>query len=79
MKPLYRYLAAAALGAGALFSGYRMLQLDQFGQLWGHLPLVFFLCAWLAIALLWLPRACREPGRWRRIGLSTLSGLLLSA
>ncbi|MEM1322081.1 MAG: apolipoprotein N-acyltransferase [Bacteroidota bacterium] len=58
--------------------GYWMSSRYAQNQLWGHLPLLLFLSAWAAVALVRSIR--REPSRQelRWLGLASLSGLLLS-
>lgn len=56
----------------AAFTAWRMYALDQQQLLWGYLPLYFFATAWAGIVL------AASPKNWRRLGLSTLSGVLLA-
>lgn len=56
----------------AAFTVWRMYALDQERLLWGYLPLLFFAAAWAGIVL------AAAPKNWRRLGLSTLSGVLLA-
>jgi apolipoprotein N-acyltransferase len=56
----------------AAFVAWRMFALDQERLLWGYLPLFFFAAAWAGIVL------AAAPKNWRRLGLSTLSGVLLA-
>lgn len=59
-------------------TGWRMYSLWQSEELWGHLPLVFFMSAWLSIVLLFWKKYTRHPKGLRWLGLSTLGGVLLS-
>jgi apolipoprotein N-acyltransferase len=61
------------------FFGWRMWQLDQVRELWGHLPLGLFLFGWLGLMIALLPRLSSSPHRWQNLGLATLSGVLLAA
>jgi apolipoprotein N-acyltransferase len=56
----------------AAFFAWRMYALDQEQLLWGYLPLYFFASAWTGIVL------ASSPKKWRWLGLSTLTGVLLS-
>jgi apolipoprotein N-acyltransferase len=56
-----------------------MYALWQQEKLWGHLPLVLFVAAWLSLVLLRIKRYTRHPKGWRWLRLSTLSGVLLAA
>ena len=62
----------------ALFSGYQMYSLVQAEELWGHLPLFFYASIWAIIILTIGNRYSKHPKNWRWLGLSTLSGVLLS-
>ena len=62
----------------ALFSGYKMYSLVQAEELWGHLPLFLFTSLWAIIVLSIGNRYSKHPKNWRWLGLSTLSGILLS-
>lgn len=59
-------------------TGYYMFSLWQQEELWGHLPLFFFVSAWLSIILIFWKKYTRHPKGLRWLGLSTLSGVLLS-
>ncbi|MFQ5446538.1 MAG: apolipoprotein N-acyltransferase [Saprospiraceae bacterium] len=78
MKRTTRYLLLALSLAAALGTGGRMYWLWQEEQLWGHLPLFFFVAVWTSIVLLFWKRYTRPPKGLRWLGLSTLSGVLLS-
>lgn len=62
----------------ALLSGYKMYSLVQAEELWGHLPLFLFTSLWAIIVLSIGNRYSKHPKNWRWLGLSTLSGILLS-
>lgn len=72
--PLLGISLAATLGIG-----WYMFSLWGKETLWGHLPLLFFLSAWTSIVLLFWKKYTAHPKGLRWLGLSTLSGLLLSA
>jgi len=72
--PLLILLLLVAAG-----SGYRMLQLYNTDQLWGHLPLLFFLSIWGAFILIGGLLRKPDPKRNRYLGLAMLSGFLLAA
>lgn len=57
-----------------------MLQRTQQELLWGYRPLFFLLGSWGALVLWWiLARRVRGlPVSWRRLGLASLTGVLLS-
>ncbi|MCB9285248.1 MAG: apolipoprotein N-acyltransferase [Lewinellaceae bacterium] len=59
----------------AAFLAYRMFALSQVERLWGHLPLYFFASAWLGVVLAFFPK---DPKHRKWLGLSTLTGLLLT-
>lgn len=71
--PLLAIALLATLGLGG-----QMFILWQKDTLWGHLPLFFFLSAWLSILLLFWKKHTRHPKGLRWVGLATLSGILLS-
>jgi apolipoprotein N-acyltransferase len=59
--------------------GLDMLARDQIQLLWGYRPLVLFLAGWSFLVLTraaWISR--KRDYNWRRLGLSTLSGVLLA-
>ena len=66
-----KFLAIPFLLLAAFFA-WRMYALYRVEGLWGYLPLYFFAAAWTGIVL------ATSPKRWRLLGLSTLSGVLLS-
>lgn len=74
---IYR-IGAIAVSILAGVSAWQMLVLYREEQLWGHWPLVFLLFLWTALVLFsqWIRRP--DAGAWRRLGLSTLSGVLLA-
>lgn len=76
-KSLRLSLSGIALLATAAL-GYRMFSLWQQEELWGHLPLYFFTLAWASVVLLFWKKYTRHPKGLRWLGLSTLSGVLLS-
>ena len=55
-----------------------MYDLLQKEQLWGWLPFFFFLSIWLSIVFVFWKKYTRHPKGLRWLGLSTLSGVLLS-
>ena len=59
----------------ALACAFQMYRLNEREELWGHLPLAFYLLAWGAIALFLSRR--NDPPANRRLLLSTASGFLL--
>jgi apolipoprotein N-acyltransferase len=75
-------LYIALLGVFALLtlgSGWMMWSRYQQDELWGHLPLMFYLSLWALILFLLQLRRFKDVVRWRRLGLATLSGVLLAA
>jgi apolipoprotein N-acyltransferase len=66
------------LSALAVWLGYDMFDRTQQAMLWGMRPLFFFLSIWSVVVLLAGPRISPYGKSWRWLGLSTLSGLLLS-
>lgn len=60
--------------------GYDMFRLQQQELLWGNRPLVFLLAAWSCLVIWWVLFRKRQGKAisWRRLGLASLSGLLLS-
>jgi apolipoprotein N-acyltransferase len=77
MKNAFRIPAIILLTLISLGLGWDMLRLNQLDQLWGYRPLYLFLSAWGALVLLRAGRYRSWPQRWRWLGLSTLSALLL--
>lgn len=55
-----------------------MYSLWQQEELWGHLPLYFFGGAWAFIVILFWKKFTAHPKGLRWLGMSTLSGILLS-
>lgn len=81
MKSIKNSTRLGLLGLSALitaFTGWKMYALWQEESLWGHLPLLFFLSAWLTVVLLFWKKYTRHPKGLRWLGLSTLGGILLS-
>jgi apolipoprotein N-acyltransferase len=78
LKKSTRYLLLALSLATTFGLGGRMYWLWQEEQLWGHLPLFFFVAAWVSIVQLFWKKYTRHPKGLRWLGLSTLSGVLLS-
>lgn len=70
MKASIKIPLLIVLIAIAGWMSYDLYKLGQTQQLWGYRPLVLFLAAWTAIALLWF-----KPNRL--LTWSTLSGILL--
>ena len=62
----------------SVLTGWRMWYLYRHDTLWGHLPLYFFLAVWLSVVLFFWKKYTRHPKGLRWLGLSTLSGILLS-
>lgn len=77
-KNLRLSLLSSTILATALL-GWRMYSLWQQEELWGYLPLAFFLSAWVSIVLVFWKKYTRHPKGLRWLGLSTLSGVLLAA
>ena len=75
----FPYLAAftAVMLVVSAVSAWSMYSLNSQEMLWGYRPFWFLLCSWLGIAGLIL-LAGRGRIQWRRIGLATLSAVLLS-
>lgn len=72
----FSLLAATLLATAGI--GYNMYNLCEQEILWGHRPLFFFLLAWASIVLACWKKYTRHPKGLRWLGLSTLSGVLLS-
>ncbi len=80
MKKLIYYRLAAVLSLlVALWSAGWMHSLNQQQELWGHLPLWFFLGLWGCVFFLLLSRNAGNSLALRPWGLAALSGLLLWA
>jgi apolipoprotein N-acyltransferase len=78
MSKTYRLLLTAFFLIGSLFSGIRMYQLKEQEELWGFLPLWFFLFLFgLRTAWGLGKRYLEMPRRWRWLGMATLSGVFL--
>ncbi|HFA50234.1 MAG TPA: apolipoprotein N-acyltransferase [Bacteroidetes bacterium] len=71
-------LLLGILLATSALTGWRMYSLYQQQELWGHLPLFFFTSVWLAVVLVFWKKYTAHPKGLRWLGLSTLSGVLLS-
>ncbi len=65
----------AALAAG---TGYHLYDLHAQGALWGKWPIVLLTSQWLFVVLLFEKKYTKNPKGLRWLGLSTLSGVLLS-
>ncbi len=79
MKPSLRYPILLVLVAVAVWMSIDISRRFQDALLWGYRPLWLFLAAWGAFVLLLGSRFSRYgDAAWRWLGLSTLSGLLLS-
>ncbi|HHM21690.1 MAG TPA: hypothetical protein ENJ20_06660, partial [Bacteroidetes bacterium] len=74
----YRNMALATTLLVSVLTGWRMWYLYRHDTLWGHLPLYFFLAVWLLVVLFFWKKYTRHPKGLRWLGLSTLSGILLS-
>lgn len=61
-----------------VWSGWSMLQRFQQDELWGRLPLVLYLSFWGLTLFLFQVRRIGNRVLWRRIGMATLSGVLLA-
>ena len=62
----------------AIGVGWRMFYLWQNDTLWGWLPFFFFLSVWSSAVFIFWKKYTRHPKGLRWLGLSTLSGVLLS-
>lgn len=73
-------LLSFLLLAFVIWMGADMHRLAQQELLWGVRPLLFLLAAWSAVVLCWmLLRERRQKAvSWRRLGLATATGVLLS-
>lgn len=78
MKPTTKYSLIAAGFILAGVAGWRMWELFQKEQLWSYWPLAFFTGGWLGLRLLFTRKWTPEDRNWRWLGLSALSGILLS-
>ncbi len=79
MKKSLRLSLLALTSITTAVLGWRMFSLWQVEELWGHLPLFFFVTAWAAIILIFWKKYTRHPKGLRWLGLATLSGVLLAA
>ena len=78
MKNKVRFSLLALTITITVSLGYYMFSLWQQQELWGHLPLYFFVAAWASLVLVFWKKYTRHPRGLRWLGLSTLSGLLLA-
>jgi len=78
LKPKLKYPVLVLLFLISIGTAYRMFFLWQKEILWGHLPLYFFLSLWAFLVLAFQKKSSQQPKKWRWLGLSTLSGVLLS-
>ncbi|MBI5917326.1 MAG: apolipoprotein N-acyltransferase [Bacteroidetes bacterium] len=78
MKNSLRFSLLAITTVATAIFGWRMYSLWQQEILWGHLPLFFFVAAWVSFVLLFWKKYTRHPKSLRWLGLSTLSGVLLA-
>jgi apolipoprotein N-acyltransferase len=78
MKKSVRYSLLALAALVTAFFGYRLFSLWQQETLWGHLPLYFFVSAWVTLVFIFWKKYTRRPKGLRWLGLSTLSGVLLA-
>ncbi len=62
----------------AIATGWRMFSLYEQKELWGHLPLFFFISIWASVVFIFWKKYTRHPKGLRWLALSTLSGILLS-
>ncbi len=76
-KTLRLSLTGAALSAAAILA-FLLFSLWQKEELWGRLPLFFFILTWVSVVLIFWKKYTRHPKGLRWLGLSTLSGALLS-
>ena len=79
MKKSLRLSLLALTSLATAVLGWRMYSLWQAEELWGHLPLYFFVSAWATLVLVFWKKYTRHPKGLRWLGLSTLSGVLLAA
>jgi apolipoprotein N-acyltransferase len=61
-----------------LWLGLTMFSRYRNQELWGHLPLFFFISAWISILLLFWTTYIKTPKALRWLLLSTASGIILS-
>lgn len=78
MKKQIRIPLILLLAAISVYLVYDMSHRYEAMMLWGYRPVVLFLAAWGAIILAVGPWYSRYEEKWRWLGLSTLSGILLS-
>lgn len=73
-----RFSFIALLLALAVWMGIAMFQRYEADLLWGYRPLALFVGAWGALVLLLAPRFSKIQEKYRLLGASTLSGVLLA-
>jgi len=78
MKNSIRLVLLTLTTLATALLGWRMYSLWQAEELWGHLPLYFFVAAWAVLVLVFWKKYTRHPKGLRWLGLSTLAGVLLS-
>ncbi len=79
MKASIRYPLLLAFGGLATLMGWQMYSRFQMDELWGHRPLFFYLGLMGFILMLFAYQFNRQEKGWQMLGLSLLSGVLLSA
>jgi apolipoprotein N-acyltransferase len=78
MPVIYRIILSTLFLAASVGTGFWMYRLKTQEELWGFLPLWFFLCLFGLRTVLGLNKRYENmPRRWRWLGLATLSGLFL--
>jgi apolipoprotein N-acyltransferase len=78
VKKSYRLAAAGVLFSIAGLAALNMCQRTAQALLWGYRPLLLFAAFWLGLVLLLAPTFSRDARRYRWLGLSSLSALLLA-
>lgn len=78
MKKQIRIPLILLLSAISVYLVYDMSRRYEVMMLWGYRPAILFLATWGAIMLAVAPWYSRYEEKWRWLGLSTLSGILLS-
>lgn len=61
-----------------LLLGYQLYSLNEAEKLWGYRPLFFLVALWTFIIALFEPKFTKHPKGIKLLGLSTLSGILLT-
>jgi apolipoprotein N-acyltransferase len=64
--------------ASMAFTGYLMYSRFLAEEFWGYWPILLWASFWIFIVIATESRYSRHPKKWRLLGLSTLTGLLLS-